>query len=87
MQSPGIDVLIIFGVGVLFVILAVLALFWSRVEENRYYGSMLGRVDLREYISHWPPRVEAGALKIGGWIALAIGVILLAIGAYFWLKG
>jgi hypothetical protein len=87
MQLPGVDVLIMLGVGVLFVILAVLGIIWSRVEENRYYGAMPGRTDLREYISHWPPRLEPGALKIGGWIALAIGLILLATGGYFWMMG
>jgi hypothetical protein len=82
---PGDDILIIMGVGVLFLILAVLAIVWSRVEQKSYDNALMQRQDMREYISHWPPRPEAGALKTGGWITLAIGVILLAIGGFFWI--
>lgn len=66
MQLPGSDILIVMGVGLLFVILAILGLVWSGVEERKYYGSLMTRWDLREYLSHWPPRIEAGALKTGG---------------------
>lgn len=85
MQLPGNNILVFMGVGGLFVILAVLAIVWSIVEERSYYNAMLSRVDLREYLHHWPPRPEAGALRTGGWIMLAIGVILLAVGGYFWI--
>jgi len=84
-QLPGSDILIIMGVGGLFVILAVVGLVWSRVEEKRYYNGLMTRWDLREYLSHWPPRIEAGALKTGGWICLAIGIVLMAIGVFFWI--
>lgn len=85
MKLPGNDVLILMGVGGFFVILAVLVIIWGRVEENSYYKALSQRDDLREYISHWPPRLEAGALRVGGWITLSIGIILLAIGGYFWI--
>jgi hypothetical protein len=84
-QLPGNDVLIIMGVGVLFVILAVLAIFWGRAEQKSYDNVLMGRPDLREYVNHWPPRPEAGALKTGGWIALVIGLILLILGGFFWI--
>lgn len=75
------------GVGVLFVLLAVLAMVWSKVEQRAYDEALIQRKDLREYMSHWPLRPEASALKTGGWIALAIGVILLIISGYFWFTG
>jgi hypothetical protein len=39
----------------------------------------------REFLEHEPERPEPGALKIGGWIAIAIGLPMMAMGGAFWL--
>jgi len=82
------DCFIIMGIGGFFIILGLVAIVWGRSEEKSYYNSISTRTDdLREYLEHWPQRPEAGALKIGGWITIAIGLIMLAIGGGFWLWG
>ena len=80
------DCFILMGVGGLFIILGLAAIIWGRIEEKTYFNSLSTRPgDLREFLAHWPPRPQPGALKIGGWIADAIGVVMLAVGVVFWL--
>ena len=80
------DYFIMMGVGGLFIILGLVAVIWGGREEKGYYNSLSTRAgDIREFLSHWPPRPQPGALKIGGWIAIALGVVMLATGAALWL--
>ena len=76
---------ILMSLGGVFIILGLTALFWGRREEKVYYDSIATRRDVREYMEHQPSRPEPGALKIGGWIAIAIGLLMLAMGGAFWL--
>ena len=39
--------------------------------------------DLREFITRWPMRVEPGALRLGGWIFIATGLVLIILGGVF----
>ena len=73
--------------GVVFFSLGIGMIIWGKKEEKNYYDSLTTRTDLREYFAHWPVRPQPGALKIGGWIALAVGIIMVAIGAAFSLVG
>ncbi len=73
--------------GVVFITLGIGAIIWGKREEKSYYDSLTTRTDLREYFDHWPMRPQPGALKIGGWIALAVGLIMMIIGAAFGLTG
>ncbi len=82
------DYFILMGVGGLFIILGLATVIWGKREEKGYYNSLSTRPgDLREFLAHWPPRPQPGALKIGGWIAITIGVVMLATGGGFWLWG
>lgn len=74
------------GIGGLFIILGIIAIVWGNKEESDYYTNISGRVDVREYVNRSPFRPEPGALKIGGIICLAIGIVLLGIGIWFWLQ-
>jgi len=69
--------------GGLFILLGLGAIFWGRVEEKSYFDSLSTRTDVREYMEHWPQRPEPGALKIGGWIAITLGLVVLALGVVF----
>ena len=84
---PERDLLILIGMGGLFVILGIGAIFWGKGEERSYYSAMSTRSDAREFLEHEPERPEPGALKIGGWIAIGIGLLMLAMGGGFWLWG
>ena len=84
---PHSEYFILMGMGGLFVFLGVVAVIWGKSEEKSYYDSLSARTDVREYLEHWPPHPEPGALKIGGWIAITIGVVMLALGGAFLLWG
>ena len=80
------DWVILLVVGGVFIILGLASIFWGKREEKNYFDTIATRTDdLREFMEHWPQRPQPGALKIGGWIAITIGVILLAVGAVLWL--
>ena len=80
---PHQDWFILMLMGGLFVLLGLGAIFWGRAEEKRYFDSMSRRSDVREYLERWPQRPEPGALKVGGWIAITLGLFMLALGAAF----
>ena len=73
--------------GGLFLLLGLLAIMRGRGEEKSYYNAISTRPDMREYLEHKPERPEPGSLKIGGWIAIAIGLAMLAMGGAFWFWG
>jgi len=76
---------ILMGVGGLFLVLGLATVLWGEREEKNYYNSISTRPgDTREFLEHWPQRSQPSALKIGGWIAIAIGVVMLAVGVAFW---
>ena len=72
------DCLILMGVGGLFIIIGLAIIIWGKREEKDYYNALSKRPgDAREFMEHWPPRQQPGALKAGGWIAIAIGMAML----------
>jgi len=75
------------GTGGLFVILGVGAIIWGKSEEKGYYDSLSTRTDVREYLEHLPQRPALGALKVGGWIAIAVGLLMIIMGGAFLLWG
>ncbi len=84
---PQQDCFVLIGMGALFILLGLAAIIWGRSEEKSYYDSLSSRADAREFLEHWPQRPQFGALKIGGWIAIAIGVLMAVLGGAFLLWG
>lgn len=82
---PEGDYLILMGMGGLFVLLGIASMLWGKQEKKSYYDAMATRSDAREFLEHEPERPEPGALKIGGWIAIAIGLLMVVMGSAFWL--
>jgi len=79
------DCFILLGVGGFFIILGLIAIFWGRSQEKSYYNNLATRPgDAREFIEH-PPRLQPEALRVGGWMGLAIGIVLFITGGIFWL--
>ncbi len=74
------DWFILMGMGGLFILLGLGAIIWGRSEEKSYYDSLSTRPDVREFLEHRPQHPQPVALKIGGWIAMAIGLLMLAMG-------
>ena len=74
-------------VGVVFIVLGLGMFIWGRREEKTYYDSLATRGDLREFFDRWPIRPQPGSLKIGGRIAIAVGLIMVIVGGIFRLVG
>ncbi|MBE0415332.1 MAG: hypothetical protein IBX36_02160 [Dehalococcoidia bacterium] len=77
---PNIDSYIVMGMGGIFAFLALVTFLWARGEEKSINNALLRRRDLREFFTRWPERIEPGALRVGGWILLSVGVVLIIIG-------
>lgn len=84
---PQTDWPMVMGLGGLFLVIGIALILAGRGEQKAYYDSITDRTDVREFLSHEPERPELGALKIGGFIALAVGLVTLLVGAALWLWG
>ena len=71
--------------GGVFVILGIIGVMWGVREEKRIFEELSKKPDLREFSMRHVESPQPGALKIGGWIAIAVGVLLLAAGIIIWL--
>ena len=78
---------ILMAMGGAFVILGIASNLWGKGEEKSYFNAISTRSDMREFLDHDPERPEPGALKIGGWIAIAIGLLMVVAGGILWLWG
>ena len=81
------DYFILMAIGGFFILLGVAGIIWGRSEETGYYDSLSTRLDVREYLEHSPKRPEPGALRIGGWIFITLGLLMLAGGGALWFWG
>jgi hypothetical protein len=77
---PLYDWVIPISMGGLFILLGLVAIFWGKSEEKSYYDALSTRRELREFLERQPRRPQPLALKIGGWLAVAVGLLMLAIG-------
>ncbi len=75
------------GIGGLFILLGVFAIFWGRKEEKDYYNSLSSRTDVREFVEHSPHYPHFVALKIGGWLAITIGLVMIITGVFLLRQG
>ena len=83
-QGDWVELMVMGGV---FILLGLGAFYWGKQEEKSYYDTISKRDDTREFLEHWPPRPQFGALKIGGWIAVPLGLLMMILGTAFWLTG
>ncbi len=68
------------AIGAAFILIGIIALFWGRAETRRYYEALSNRMDVREFLERSPIRPEPEALKIGGILSIAVGLVILLIG-------
>ena len=79
------DWFILMGVGGGFIILGLIGILWGRHEETSLFKALAEKPDLREFSLRHVDSPQPGALKIGGWIAVAVGALLLVVGIILWL--
>ena len=72
-------------VGGVFLVLRLGAVVWGWLEEKRIFRNLASQHDLREFTLRHVESPQPGALKTGGWIAVAVGALMLAVGIVFWL--
>ena len=84
---PQNEWIVLMVMGGVFILLGIGAIMWGRGEEKGYYDQLTSRLDVREFIEHQPQWPQFGALKIGGRIAIAIGLVLIVIGGIILLRG
>jgi ABC-type Fe3+ transport system permease subunit len=66
--------------GGVFIVLGIIGIMWGRHEQRKIDEALTTRTDVREFIAHWPESPQPGALKIGGWIAISLGVLMVVVG-------
>ncbi len=84
---PAGDWYILIIVGGVFIILGIAGLIWGMREEKRLFDFLAKQHDLREFSLRHVESPQPGALKIGGWIALALGVLVVVVGIISWRTG
>jgi hypothetical protein len=84
-MSQG-DWYILLIVGGVFIVLGIGAVIWGIREEKKIFEELSKMHDLREFsLEHIEP--QPGALKIGGWIASGMGLIMIIVGIILWRVG
>jgi len=84
-MSQG-DWYILLIVGGVFIVLGIGAVIWGIREEKKIFEELSKMPDLREFsLEHIEP--QPGALKIGGWIASGLGLIMIIVGIILWRVG
>ena len=78
-MSAG-DTIILMSAGGGFILLGIIGILWGRYEEKRLFNGLAEKPDLREFSLKHVESPQPGALRIGGWIAIALGALLLLIG-------
>jgi hypothetical protein len=78
-MSAG-DAIILMSAGGGFILLGIIGILWGRHEEKRLFEELSKKPDLREFSLKHVETPQPGALLIGGWIAIALGALMLLIG-------
>jgi uncharacterized membrane protein len=74
-------------VGGVLLLLGILGIIWGMREEQKLFDALSKKPDLREFSLKHLESPQPGALKIGGWIAVGIGLVLIIIGIVLWRTG
>lgn len=78
-MSSG-ETIILMAVGGGFILLGIITILWGRYEEKRLFDALAEKRDLREFSLKHVETPQPGALRIGGWISIALGALLLLVG-------
>jgi len=78
MSYPDYFIMMVMGGG--FIGAGIGVFFRGKRAEKNYYNSLATRTDLREFLEHTPEHPGHTSIKLGGWITIIIGAVLLGIG-------
>jgi hypothetical protein len=78
-MSQG-DWYILLIIGGIFIVLGIGAVIWGMREEKKIFEELSKKPDLREFSLKHIETPQPGALKIGGWIAISLGILMEVIG-------
>ena len=67
-------------IGGVFVGVGIGVLFWGRREGGSDSDALATRFDMREFVEYSPESSRSGALRMGGWISIIVGLVMLGIG-------
>ncbi|MDD4466148.1 MAG: hypothetical protein PHY25_05680 [Dehalococcoidales bacterium] len=81
MEAPAIVAIL----GAVFTLFGIILVAWGYREEKGYVEDIARRPDAKKFIARFPPRMEAGGLKAGGFISLAVGAVLFVLALLLWL--
>ena len=73
------DFLIMAVMGGAFIGVGIGVLSWERKKRKNYYDGLVTRTDLREFVERSPEHPEHSSFKIGGWITIIVGIVMLGI--------
>jgi len=79
-EMPYPDSFILMVMGAAFVGVGIAVFFWGRRQEKSYYNALSSRTDLREFLQRSPEHPQHSSLKIGGWVSIIVGLVMLSIG-------
>jgi hypothetical protein len=74
-------------IGAVFLIIGILLLFLGVREEKDYYQTISNRIDVRKYLERKSDSIQSWGLKVGGIMAVVIGLVLLVMWLIFWIRG
>ena len=76
---PYPDSCILLVMGGVFAGVGIGMFFWGRRAERKYYNGLASRTDMKEFLEYSPESSGSGALKMGGWISIIVGLVMLGI--------
>ncbi|MBI2854575.1 MAG: hypothetical protein HYX87_06615 [Chloroflexi bacterium] len=70
--------------GAAFFVIGLVLLIVGIREENAYRAELIGRPDMREFLTGWPPRSWRHTLTMGGVVGMVVGAVLLIMSIFLW---
>jgi len=80
------DIIIVAIIGAVFIVLGFVGFLWGRREEGSLWSSATKKIDVREFVER-TGYTEPNALRTGGKICMAIGILILLIALGFLIFG
>ncbi|NLL90601.1 MAG: DUF3185 family protein [Dehalococcoidales bacterium] len=71
-------------IGAVFLLVGIILLILGNREEKDYCRTVSNQTDVRKYLEHRSDSIQAWGFKVGGIIAVVIGLFLLVMGFVIW---